>query len=213
MLRCAVRGRDLSAFRCTPRSQLLWTHDEAGNPKRVLPPACAEYLAAHEVELKARRDYAGGPPWTVFRVRAATAQYRVVWPDLARMLVAAALTTRNDLQRIPLNSCYVAAAESAAAAESLAACLNSTWLRAAARLVAVPAAGGFSRFNARTVALLPLPAQAANDTALSRIAQKGRAGADVQAELDALMARHLGLSDTAQHALRAVVDSTAHYRR
>jgi hypothetical protein len=137
----------------------------------------------------------------------------VVWADLARRLVAAALTTHNDLQRIPLNSCYVAAATSASAAERLAACLNSTWLRAAARLVAVPAAGGFARFNAKTITLLPLPTPVLNDPALSSLARAGRAGAGVQDELDELMARHLRLPSSAQNALRTVVDSAACRRR
>ena len=213
VLRWAVRGRDVTAFRCAPRVRLLWSHDDAGSARKELPPRCAAYLAAHQTALQARRDYKGGPPWAVFRVGAAIAPYRVVWADLARTLMAAALTTRGDLQSIPLNSCYVAAATSATQAERLAGCLNSTWLRAAARLSAVPAAGGFSRFNARTIALLPLPVSIADDPALPRLAQQGRAGAPVQGELDQLLARHLGLSSNAQNALRRVVDGAAGHRR
>jgi hypothetical protein len=213
MLRWAVRGRDVTAFRCAPRARLLWTHDEAGHVRRELPPHCTAHFTAHAPELRGRKDYIGGPPWVLFRVVPATARYRVVWADLARRLAAAALTTRNDLQSIPLNSCYVVVAGSAPSAERLAACLNSTWLRAVARLVAVPAAGGFSRFNARTVAQLPLPASAANDPALATLAREGRSGADIQRDLDELMARHLGLSASAQHALRAQVDGTARDRR
>ncbi len=213
VLRWAVRGRDVTGFRCAPRVRLLWTHDDVGNVRRELPPRCATYLAAHQAALQARRDYKGGPPWAVFRVGAAIAPYRVVWADLARTLSAAALTTRADLQNIPVNSCYVAAAKSATQAERLAACLNSTWLRAAARLSAVPAAGGFSRFNAGTIALLPLPVSTADDPALPRLAQQGRAGAVVQGELDQLVARHLGLSSSSQNALRGVVDGSAGHRR
>jgi hypothetical protein len=149
----------------------------------------------------------------VFRVRPAIARHRVVWSDLARHLVAAALTTPNDLQQIPLNSCYVATMKSVAEAERLSACLNSTWLRAVARLSAVPAAGGFARFNGQTIARLPLPSSAFGDSRLSRLAQEGRAGAPVQEELDEAIAAHLGLSIDAQNALRAVVDSTARHRR
>jgi hypothetical protein len=136
-----------------------------------------------------------------------------VWSDLARQLVAAALTTRNDLHQIPLNSCYVATMKSVVEAERLTACLNSTWLRAAARLGAVPAASGFARFNAQTIARLPLPSSAFADSALTRLAQEGRAGALVQEELDEAVAGHLGLSSDAQNALRSVVDGAARHRR
>jgi Eco57I restriction-modification methylase len=213
VLRWAVRGRDVGAFRCLPTTRLLWTHDAEGRPQAVLPPRCAAYLVRHHSDLRARRDYTGGPPWTVFRVRPATARYRIVWSDLARQLVAAALTTRDDLRQIPLNSCYVATAKSVVEAECLTACLNSTWLRAAARLGAVPAASGFARFNAQAIARLPLPSSAFSDPALNRLAQAGRAGVLAQQELDESVAGHLGLSSDAQNALRAVVDGAAGHRR
>jgi hypothetical protein len=213
VLRWAVRGRDVAAFHCVPRTRLLWTHDAEGRPRAGLPPRCTAYLVRHYSELRARRDYTGGPPWTVFRVRPAITRHRVVWSDLARQLVAAALTTPSDLQQIPLNSCYVAPTKSVVEAERLTACLNSTWLRAAARLGAVPAASGFARFNAQTIARLPLPIAAFADATLTRLAQQGRAGAPVQEELDETVAGHLGLSSDAQNALRAVVDNTAHHRR
>lgn len=213
VLRWAVRGRDIRTFSCVPKAHLLWTHDDGGRARQRLPPHCAAYVAPYLSQLRERKDYRGGPPWVVFRVRSAIARHRVVWADLARQLVAAALTTRRDSRYIPLNSCYVIAARSAAQAERITACLNSTWLRAIALLVAVPAAGGFARFNARTVGQLPLPTTAPADPGLSILAQRGRAGASVQDELDAAVARHLGLTSTAQNALRAVVDSSPRYRR
>jgi len=213
VLRWAVRGRDVAPFRCVPRTRLLWTHDAEGQPRPELPPRCTAYLVRHHSELRARRDYTGGPPWTVFRVRPAIARHRVIWSDLARQLEAAALTTRNDLHQIPLNSCYVATMKTVVEAERLTACLNSTWLRAAARLGAVPAASGFARFNAQTIARLPLPVSAFADSVLSRLAQEGRTGALVQEELDEVVAGHLGLSRDAQNALRAVVDGAAGHRR
>jgi hypothetical protein len=212
VLRWAVRGRDVAPFTCRPQIQLLWTHDRAGQPRSTLPPAAAAYLRAHETELRARTDFTDGPIWMVFRVQAAIARYRVVWADVGRKLSAAALTIQDDLHRVPLNSCYVVAVGSAAAAESLAACLNSTWLRAAAQLSAVPAAGGYSRFNARTVAELPLPASAAEDPILARLAREARSDADVQGLLDTQMAKHLGISRAEQNALRSVVDGADHRR-
>ncbi|MEO8089041.1 MAG: N-6 DNA methylase, partial [Gemmatimonadales bacterium] len=213
VLRWAVRGRDVGAFRCDPGTRLLWTHDAHGRPRSELPPRCTAYLARYQAELRARRDYTGGPSWTVFRARPAVARYRVVWPDLARQLTAAALTARDDEYRIPLNSCYVVTTRSAVEAERLAAGLNSTWLRAVAGLGAVPAAGGFARFNARTIARLPLPGSVFDAHNLSRLARLGRTGVPVQEELDAAMAVHLGLSAKAQNALRAVVDGAARHRR
>jgi hypothetical protein len=212
VLRWALRGRDVQAFGCQAQIRLLWTHDCAGRPRAALPEAATKYLLGHESELRSRKDFKGDPIWTVFRAKTAIARFRVVWADLARRLSAAALTTADDLHHIPLNSCYVVAVRSAVAAECLAACLNSTWLRAAAQLSAVPAAGGYSRFNARTIAELPLPPSATSDPALCRFARQGRTGADVQKLVDTHMARHLGISRAAQRALRSVLDRADHRR-
>jgi hypothetical protein len=149
----------------------------------------------------------------VFRVRPAIGKHRVVWADLARHLVATALTARNDSQYIPLNSCYVAVAKSAHEAERLAAWLNSTWMRAAARLGAMPASGGFARFNARTIERLPLPTSVAGDAGLSSLATRWRAGSAAQDELDEIAAKHLDLTSTSRNALRSVLDGTSRDRR
>jgi N-6 DNA Methylase len=212
VLRWAIRGRDLRAFRWQSRTRLLWTHDDLGQPRRELPPKAAAYLSLHLTELRARKDFKGGVPWAVFRTEAAVARYRVVWTDLARRLVAVALSKRRDREHIPLNSCYVAPMRTAADAERLAAWLNSTWLRAVARIGAVPAASGFARFNAQVVARLPLPGRVLTDVRLTRITREGRAGRPVQEELDDIVARHLGLSASAQSALRSVVDGAAQHR-
>lgn len=213
VLRWAIRGRDLAPFCCVPRSRLLWTHDAEGKPRRELPSRCMAYLAPYHSELRARRDFTGGPPWTLFRAAPAVARHRVVWADLARQLAAAALTTHCHHDCIPLNSCYVAVASSATQAEHLAAWLNSTWLRAAARAGTVRAAGGFARFNAQAIADLPLPDPGLADPELGRLARAGRLGAAVQDELDDLVGRHLNLSSVAQSALRAVVGGSSSNRR
>lgn len=213
VLRWAVRGRDLRAFRCQSRVTLLWGHDCGGRPLPRLPPRAQTYLSTHAAALRARRDYQGGPLWSVFRAGPAVARYRVVWADLARRLTAAHLTSRGDLQRIPLNTCYVAPVHSAQHAGALVAWLNSTWVRAVARLGAVPASSGFARFNARVVAQLPLPSTVLTDPELVRVARAGRSGMTVQDELDSLAARHLGLSSSAQSMLRGAVDSSSHHCR
>ena len=201
LVRWAVRGRDLRPFRARPRVRLLWTHDRDGAPLARLPPGAAAHLARHEAALRARADFAGGPPWTLFRTHAASAPYRVVWADLARRLTACALTGRRDAGHIPLNTCYVAAARSADEAERLAAWLNASWIRAVAQVGAVPAAGGFHRFTAAAVGRLPLPAIVPADSELSAIARAGRRGEPVQEALDDIAARHLGLSFRDRSAL------------
>jgi Eco57I restriction-modification methylase len=213
VLRWAIRGRDLRPFLWQSRTRLLWTHDDRGHPRRGLPPRATAYLSVHHGELRARKDFKGGAAWAVFRTQPAVARYRVVWADLARHLVAVALSKPSDREHIPLNSCYVAPMRTGPHAERLTAWLNSTWLRAAARTGAVPAASGFARFNAQVVARLPLPDGVLADGRLSRIAREGRAGRAVQEELDDIAAQHLGLSASAQIALRSVVDVGAQHRR
>jgi len=213
VLRQAVRGRDLKAFHCRSQLTLLWPHDDAGRPLGMLPPRAAAYLAQFEADLQARRDYEAGPIWTLFRTRAATAQHRVVWPDVARQLSAVALTAGHDAERIPLNSCYIAPVRSASQAHALAAWLNCTWIRAVARVRAVPASGGFARFNAQVVGGLPLPDGALADPTLSRLGRAGQGGESVQDELDRITAQRLSLSPLAQRALRAAVDGASNNRR
>jgi hypothetical protein len=199
LLRWALRGRDLAAFKPRHRTRLLWTHGPDGSPLARLPPRTAAYLAPHTPLLRARTDYAGGPPWTLFRTRAAAAPHRVVWADLARELRAAALTGLPDT--IPLNSCYVAPASNDAEADRIAAWLNSSWIRAAARAGAVPAAGGCARYTAGTVGALPLPPGVLSDHDLSTLTLSARNGGRVQADLDDIAARHLDLGPSQRTAL------------
>ena len=196
-----------------PVRRLLWPHDGAGAPLARLPSGAAAYLLPLEPALRARVDYAGGPPWTLFRTAAAAARHRLVWADLGRRLTACSLTDSRDAAFIPLNTCYVAAARSGAEAERLAAWLNSTWLRAVARLGAVPASGGFHRYTAAVVSRLPLPAAALTDGALLAAARGGRAGEAVQETIDDIAAAHLALSTRERTALaRLVAAGTAHRR-
>jgi hypothetical protein len=209
LIRHAIRGRDVAPFHAESRVRLLFTHGADGGPLPTLPSAAAAHLAPHLETLRARADFAGGVPWTLFRTRAATSRHRVVWADLSRNLAAAALTDRNDRGLIPLNTCYVAVVDSGAEAECLVSWLNCSWIRAAARLSAVPAASGFARFAGATIGALPLPPGVLRDSQLERIAIAARAGTRVQDELDDLTARHLGLSAPEQDALRSVVASRA----
>lgn len=205
LIRYALRGRDVRPFTSKAGPRLLYTHGRDGRPLASLPRGAAAHVASHERTLRARVDFIGGPVWSLFRTRAATAHHRVVWADLGRDLAAAALTAAEDHDRIPLNTCYVAVTESPDEADRLAAWLNSTWIRIAARMRAVPAAGGFVRFAASTVSRLPLPPGALRDSRLGALAIAARGGTPIQHDLDHLAATHLGLSATDQDALRSLV--------
>jgi hypothetical protein len=210
LLRWALRGRDLAPFRPRNRTRLLWTHGPDGSPLPRLPPRAAAHIADHLPILRARADYAGGPPWTLFRARAACAPHRVVWADLSPRLRAASLAGLPDT--VPLNSCYVALARSDAEADRIAAWLNSSWLRAAARAGAMPAAGGCARFTAATVGALPLPTTVLADGDLSTLNRSARDGGRVQAELDDITAKHLCLGPGHRAALLGSLDGRAEDR-
>ncbi len=210
LLRWALRGRDLAPFMPRNRTRLLWTHGPDGSPLPRLPPRTAAYLAPYTPLLRARTDYASGPPWTLFRARAAAAPHRVVWADLARELRAASLTGLPDT--IPLNSCYVAPASSDAEADRIAAWLNCSWLRAAARAGAVPAAGGCARYTASTVGALPLPPSVLSDDDLSTLTHSARNGGRVQADLDDIAAGHLDLGASQRAALLGALGGRAEDR-
>jgi hypothetical protein len=211
VLRWAIRGRDVAPFLIRRRTRLLWTHGPDGSPLPRLPPRAAAHLGRHAAALRARTDYVGGPPWAVFRAQAATGPHRVVWADLARDLRAVSLADTPDT--IPLNSCYVALARNDPEADRLTAWLNSSWLRAAARAGAVPAAGGCARYTAATVGALPLPVSALADPDLSTLAELAAEGRRVQADLDDITARHLRLSEADRRALLAALDGRAEDRR
>jgi hypothetical protein len=134
-----------------------------------------------------------------------------VWADLAGELRAASLAGLADT--IPLNSCYVAPLPSDAAADRLAAWLNSSWIRAAARAGAVPAAGGYVRFTAGTVGALPLPPAVLDDQELLTLSHAARAGNWLQSDLDDITARHLDLSNGHRATLLRSLGPHAQNRR
>ncbi len=206
LLRPAIRGRDVSPFSIALRHRLLWPYDTAGHPLEALPGHIARYLAGHESRLRARADHDGGPYWTLFRTRGALAPHRVVWADLARELTAAVAPPGS----VALNTCYVASAPAASEAAAACAWLNSTWLRALARLAAMPASAGYARFSAGVVAALPAPPA---DPELARLGCQGAAGDPVQEELDERVSRLLDLGPGERRALADVARDGADHRR
>lgn len=195
LMRRAVRGRDVREFRVDPTRWLRWPCDGRGRPLTELPPLAAAHFTQCEDALRARTDYQSGPPWTLFRTRAATAPHRVVWADLAQRLRAVALTGPGDADLIPLNTCYVVALPDADRAAALTAWLNSSFARIATAQRALPAANGYRRFNAGTVGSLPLPPGTLQDAVLADLTRAARAGNDVSSELDARVNALLGLGN------------------
>jgi adenine-specific DNA-methyltransferase len=185
--RPAVRGRDVAAWRATPRAHVLWTHTADGRPIARLPRELARLLEPHLERLRRRSDYRAGAPWQVFRTGLAYAPHRVVWADMARRIAAA--VPPPDI--VPLNTVYGIATRTAEDAHALAALFNCRWLTALACLVADPARGGFHRFNARVVRGLPVPP--AESPAWRSLAAAGASGVADDAAIADLY--HLDASD------------------
>jgi hypothetical protein len=157
LLRPLLRGESLVAAAPDDTARLIWTHDETGTPMRRLPRHAARWLAPHEARLRVRADLRGNAPWwSLFRTASARPdRARLVWADVAREPRLRVLSPGDP--SVPLNSCYVLPCSSLDDATALAALLrapsSAAWLAA----LAEPARGGYRRYLAWTVALLPIP--------------------------------------------------------
>jgi hypothetical protein len=201
LMRWAIRGRDISPFQVHPHHRLLWTHAANGDPLPALPPKAHALIRRHHEALVARRDYVGGPVWTLFRATPASAGHRVVWADLARQLEAVALTGPDGLSLLPLNSCYLVALPTGAAAMRMASGRNTTRMRVAARAGADSPANGIARFNARVGGGLPRASTVRREPDRAARAESARRGRLQQEELDDVAARHLALGPAHRRAL------------
>ncbi len=158
LLRPLLRGESLQAWRVPPSSRaIVWTHADTGGPLGALPPAAARWLAPWRRRLRARSDLRGtGSWWMLFRTESADcARTRVVWSDFGRTPRAAILAAGDPT--VPLNSCYVLPFDDPVDALAFAALLNSPLAAAFLNAVAEPARGGWHRYLAWTVELLPIP--------------------------------------------------------
>ena len=158
MLRPLLRGDSVSAWRIAPsRSAIVWTHAEPGGVRRELPHGAARWLAPWRRRLRERTDLRGSALWwTLFRTEAADhSRTRVVWSDFGRTPRAALLPVGD--RTVPLNSCYVVRCDDVTDALALTALLNSPLAAAVLNAIAEPARGGWRRYLAWTVGLLPLP--------------------------------------------------------
>ena len=182
LLRPLLRGEGVCAWRQPPNGTgewILWTHDGRGAPLRALPPHAHAWLARWRAALSRRANARSrGPWWALFRTAGASgARARVVWADVGRAPRALVLAPHEE--SVALNSCYVLACRNARDAHTLAALLNSPLLAAWLALIAEPARGGYRRFLAWTVALLPTPRDwsRARDI-LAPLAQRAQQGID-----------------------------------
>jgi hypothetical protein len=158
LLRPLLRGETTTPWRPASDGEwLLWTHADDGTPLRTLPPRAARWLGRWRPRLTARADARGGTPWwSLFRTASAhAASARVVWADFGRSPRALVLPPQDVT--VALNSCYVLPCRDPADAHALAALLNSPLAAAWLDVLAEPARGGYRRYLAWTVALLPLP--------------------------------------------------------
>ena len=158
VLRPLLRGDAVAPWSIAPsRSAIVWTHAAQGGPLRVLPTGAARWLAPWRRRLTHRTDLHGSTMWwSLFRTEGADhSRPRVVWSDFGR-IPRAALLPAGDLT-VPLNTCYVVSCDDVIDALAFTALLNSPLAAAFLNAVAEPARGGWHRYLAWTVALLPLP--------------------------------------------------------
>ena len=157
VVRPLLRGDSVAAWQVPASSSaILWTH-ERGAPLRSLPAGAARWLAPWKRQLTSRTDLHGSAAWwSLFRTESAdTSQTRVVWSDFGRAPRAAILAVGDAT--VPLNSCYVLRCADPMDAMAMTALLNSPVAAAWLNAIAEPARGGWHRYLAWTVSLLPLP--------------------------------------------------------
>jgi hypothetical protein len=158
LLRPLLRGETVTTWRLRPtESAIVWTHAAHGGPLDALPERAARWLAPWRRRLSARSDLRGARAWwSLFRTEGATASCtRVVWSDFGRRPRAAILAAGDPT--VPLNSCYVLPCADPEDALAFAALLNSRLAAAWLDALAEPARGGWHRYLAWTVSLLPIP--------------------------------------------------------
>jgi hypothetical protein len=202
LLRPLLRGESTTPWSAERASEwLIWTHDENGLPLKSLPPRAARWLGRWRDRLAARTDLRAGTQWwSLFRIGAAApSRPRVVWADMGRS--PRALVLEKGDRTVPLNSCYVLPCNELDDARAVAALLNSTVAAAWLGVLAEPARGGYRRYMAWTVSLLPLPRDwRRTRLLLAPIAERAALGnAPSTGELDAavLRAYHVRPADVA----------------
>ena len=159
VVRPLLRGDAVTPWVIPPsRDAIVWTHDTRGAPLAVLPGGVSRWLHPWRRQLLNRSDLHGSKSWwMLFRTESAESRgTRVVWSDFGKSPRAALLRAGDPT--VPLNTCYVVRCDDPVDALALMALLNSPVAAAWLNAIAEPARGGWHRYLAWTVSLLPLPA-------------------------------------------------------
>ncbi len=208
----AVLGRDVSPFRVRPSAVVLAAVDPSGAPCRDVGRDVRDYLRPHTAALARRADARGAPPWALFRTDLLRGGWLVLWRDIAPRLEAVALH-RSPGGPVPLNTCYGVVVPDAFAAWWLSAFLNSTPVRALARVLAERASGGAFRFAAGTVGALPVP-PSTGERAVRDLATMGHAAYEGKEWDDDALARAAAEALDLDHGVAAeLVELDATLRR
>ena len=158
MLRPLLRGEHVTPWSAEgPAEFMIWTHGRDGAPLARLPVHAAHWFSHWRRDLLRRSDARHAQAWwSLFRIASAHADLtRIVWADMGRAPRALILPPGDTT--VALNSCYVLPCADPRDAAALAALLNSPLAAAWLGAIAEPARGGYKRFLAWTVSLLPLP--------------------------------------------------------
>jgi hypothetical protein len=215
VLRCAVRGRGISAWSYTSDRHVLWLYDDERCAPVRAPARTARFLSRHTETLESRNGWRPTMPrGSVFRVTPEMLTPKVAWQDLSDNLNAVALPARarmgDAVERllVPLNTVYFIPAPSEHLALVLVGILNSLPVRTFARAIAERAKDARFRFFAWVVSVLPLPVRwrtteiAQSILELSRAAHaNGAITPEQQTELDAAVAALYGLTGTHMEAI------------
>lgn len=196
--RC-VRGRDLQRWTTTASQWMLWP--PRGGWRK--PPRWLEVLAAHR-----------GLKPVDFRlsfVRAEHVGIKVAWKDLSRGVAAAVLPDVvhvNDtaFPLVPNQTLYAIDAVSLDEAYAITAVLNSTIAGALLVGVAERAKDAHYRYFGRTMAALPWPNLATEWERLVRLSRRAHQRHDVQRDIDEIVARLYGVTDSELATLRAFLE-------
>ncbi|HEX6965365.1 MAG TPA: DNA methyltransferase [Gemmatimonadaceae bacterium] len=195
LLRPLLRGEHIARWTRAPSDEcLIWTHGDDGAPIPQLPTHAERWLTHWQRVLAARSDAHGRAPWwALFRTATASSSApRVVWADFGRAPRALVLPAGDST--IALNSCYVLPCRDLTDASAFAALLNSPLAAAWLHMLAEPARGGYKRYLAWTVALLPVPRHwSVARRLLAPLAERARRGDEVS---------DTELLDAALHAYR-----------
>jgi hypothetical protein len=155
-----LRGADVGPFAFQTPRRMLWTHDlDSCAPLPGLPPDVEAHLAPNAERLARRNGLrVNDPYWRVLRTGPHLYGHKVAWRDIGPTLQAVAVPPCVDgVPVVPLNTVYFIPVPTRDQALVLAALFNSAPVRAWVNQVAERASGGYRRYFAWVLSLLPVP--------------------------------------------------------